>query len=97
MVPRHGAIVSKAIQTERSIARAKEKLGEEEYNRLRTTYQEVKKSHRTDKDSLLDGMIMNLAQQNLTNNEIRVMYGCGGSRITRIKNIMRNPEIIKKP
>ena len=50
--------------------------------------------------SLADGLIMSLIQRNLSNRVIRTTFGCGTSRIMRIRLLMTQPEqskVIRKP
>ena len=48
----------------------------------------IKNSESRKKETLLDGMIINQLQVNLSTNEIRGMLRCGGYRITRLRKIM---------
>ena len=56
----------------------------------------MKKSSKKDKNFVMDGMIMNLANLNLSNTMIRAVFGCGISRICRIRRVMKNPELINR-
>ena len=48
------------------------------------------------KNLLMDEIITNLVQQNLTNKQIRLVFGCGSSRITQVRKLMKNPELLSK-
>ena len=81
---------------ERAIERAKSELGEDEYLRLQKTYKSIKESSSSDKHLVLDGMIINMIQRNLSQIEIKTMFRCGGYRILRLQKVLANPELLKK-
>ena len=47
--------------------------------------------------SLIDGMIMGLVQQNLSNREIKQVFRVGNNRIDRVRVLIENPELLNKP
>ena len=81
---------------QRVAARTKEKLGLEEYERLKKNYGLINKSKANNKSDLENGMIMSLLQQNLLNCVIRAVYGCGNFRINRIRKVMKNPALLEQ-
>ena len=94
VAPKHRKKLTQAQRDERSLLAAKEKLGNEKLVKLRKGWDSIKNSTQSDKNLVMNGMIMNLAQLNLSNNMIRAIFGCGTSRICRIRRIMDNPDLI---
>ena len=45
----------------------------------------------------MDGIIIGLIQNNLSNGEVRAVLGCGTSRVTRLRNFLKHPESAMKP
>ena len=83
--------ITQAERDKRALHAAREQIGIDECERLRRTWDSLKNSSKADKHYAMDGMIMNLAQLNLSNGVIRAIYGCGVSRIVRVRQVMNNP------
>lgn len=79
----------------RAKARVIEKLGQIEYDKLRKQFKKLTASSSSKRHTLIDGMIMGLIQQNLTNREIRQVFTVGNNRIYRIRKVVKNPELLK--
>ena len=90
--------LKKSTEAERNLRarmRAKTKLGEDKYKRLRDSYIRCQNTEGVSK-TLLDGVIIGLIQQNLSNLEVRATLGCGFSRIDRLRKAIKNPLLFKK-
>ena len=94
VAPKHRTKLTQAQRDERSLSAAKEKLGNDKCLKLKKGWESLKNSTKSDKNFVMDGMIMNLAQLNLSNNMIRAIFGCGISRICRVRRVMDNPDLI---
>ena len=106
MMRAKGRLVAKmnvrSMTPEETAKRAKgrviEKLGKSEYDRMLKQYLTPSELNTTESQSLIDGMIMSLIQQNLTDRMIRQVFAVGNNRIKRIRKIIKNPELlVKKP
>ena len=94
VIPRKGNKLTRAQKEARTRARAIYKLGEPEYDRMKLLIESLSSVKQADK-AVVDGLIMGLLQQNLTNNEIRAVHKFGNSRINRIRKLMANPSLLK--
>ena len=90
------ARITQAERDKRALNAARELVGIDECERLRRTWDCLKSSTKSDKHYAMDGMIMNLAQLNLSNGLIRAIFGCGVSRIVRVRQVMSNPDLINR-
>ena len=89
--------ITKQESAERAKGRVIQKIGKNEYDRLKQNWESMGRSNPQVGHSLVDGMIMSLIQQNLSNREIMVVFNVGNPRINRIRLAIRNPETLKKP
>ena len=98
VTPRSYRKLTYADKVKNAVVRAKHKLGDEEYSRVKRLLQTIDDAKGSSKP-VLDGIIMGLLQRNLSNNEIRSVYKVGNSRINRIRKVMNNPSLIssKRP
>ena len=80
----------------RAKSRVIDKIGIGEYDKLRDQFKVLASQRSKSSASLLDGMIMGLLQQNLTNRQIREIVSVGNNRINRIREVVENPELLKK-
>ena len=80
---------------ERSKKRVIDKIGMTEYNEVRKQFAALVASRSKKGESLIDGMIMGLIKQNLSNREIRQVFRVGNNRIDRIRLIISKPEVLK--
>ena len=80
----------------RAEASSKLKLGLENWEKLRANYLALSVASKRKRKRLEDGLIMALLQQNLSFAEIRSIFKCGNTRISRIKNIINNPKVLEK-
>ena len=79
-------------------ARARNKLGDVEFERLGKLWKTLKSAAHKKDHSSADGIIMSLLQQNLSQREIQETLGCGVSRIGRVRKKMMNPGLtVKRP
>ena len=80
MLRRMGRLVAPKHWTkllaQRSLSAPKEKQGNDKCLKLKKGWESLKNSTKSDKNFVMDGMIMNLAQLNLSNNMIRAIFGC---------------------
>ena len=79
----------------RAAASARKILGDEQFNNLQEVYKSFGEIYHLKRRKLEDGMIMTLLLQNLSFLEIRATFGCGNSRIMKIKKIMENPSLLE--
>lgn len=86
--------LTEAQKESRARARAIEKIGKVEYDRVKLLIESLLAVAKA-KKSVLDGLVMGLLQQNLTNGEIRTLHNFGNSRINRIRKLMANPSLIE--
>ena len=94
VTPRRYNTITPEERERRALHRAKVKLGEAEFARLKKSYGELSKTFGGHSD-LLNGVIIALVQNNLSNIEIRVMTGCGVSKITRVRKLLKCPALAK--
>ena len=90
VTPRRYNKITPKERDRRALYRAKVKLGDPEFSRLKKSYGELSRAY-GDRSDLLNGVIMALVQNNLSNVEIRAMTGCGVSKITRVRKILKSP------
>ena len=67
------------------------KLGSHEFDKVKKQYSELVASKSQKCGSLINGTIMGLINQNLTNREIRRVFSVGNNRINRIRKVIKNP------
>ena len=103
MMRRKGKLVAKrnvkSMTTSQLAARSKkrviDKLGVSEYTRVRKQFENLVAIRSRKGEALIDGMIMGLVQQNLTNREIKEVLNVGNNRIDRVRRVTANPELLK--
>ena len=75
--------------------RAKKRLGEQEFNNLHKLYQSLKSGSYEEDHSKADGIVMGLLQQGFKQREIVQVLGCGTSKVQRVREKMKNPNVCK--
>ena len=83
-------------KSERAKNRVIRKLGETEYNRFKQQYSNLIAAKSQKNENLIDGMIMSLIQQNLSNREVMQIFKVGNNRINRMRKIVKNPKLLLK-
>ena len=78
----------------RSKDRVIEKLGKEVYDKVRKQFHKLVLLNSKKSQSLIDGMIMGLIQQSLTNRQIIQVFRVGNNRINRVRKLIQNPELL---
>ena len=79
----------------RAKERVMEKLGKKEYDKVQKQFSKLVASTSSSSRPLIDGMIMGLIQQSLSNRQIRHVFRVGNNRINRIRKVIRDPELLK--
>ena len=70
---------------------ARRKLGEEKFETLQSRWASLDTGNGGKDQITANGMIVCLLQQNMTQREIRAVFGCGKGRVRRIREALRNP------
>ena len=83
-------------RSERAKKRVVDKLGIREYEKLQNQFKTLAAQSSKSCKSLIDGLIMGLVQQNLSNREIQQVFRVGNNRINRVRLLIENPELLKK-
>ena len=84
-------------RSERAKKRVVDKLGIREYEKLQNQFKTLVAQSSKSCKSLIDGLIMGLVQQNLSNREIQQVFRVGNNRINRVRlGTYRKPGIAKK-
>ena len=96
VAPRSGKRQGPDIKLLRATESAKLKITPARFEKLRASYVALSAATARNRKKLEDGMIMALIQQNLSCDQIRSVFGCGNSRIKRIRNIMKEPTLLDK-
>ena len=99
VAPRKRKKLGRDLLLKRATDSAKEKLGTNKFLRVQANYAALSTASSCDRRKLEDGLIMAALQDNLSFDQIRALFGCGNSRIRRVRNIMDNPIILdqKRP
>ena len=84
-------------RSESAQKRVSDKLGNGEYEKLKNQFKTLVAQSPKSNRSLIDGMIMGLVQQNLSNREIKQVFRVGNNRIDRVRVLIENPELLNKP
>ena len=100
MMRRKGKLVAKrnvkSMTSSQLAARSKKRvIGVSEYTRVRKQFETLVANRSRKGETLIDGMIMGLVQQNLTNREIREVFNVGNNRIDRVRRVTANPGLLK--
>ena len=96
VIPRSSKKLTKQEKEANALARAKHKLGENEFKRVKDLITSLSSVGGGDK-SVLDGLIMGMLQHNMSNIEIRAVHSFGNSKINRVRKVMNNPKLINSP
>ena len=83
----------------RATESSKEKLGTDKFLRVQANYVALSTAISSHRRKLEDRLIMAALQDNLSFDQIRALFGCGNSRIRRVRNTMDNPILLdqKRP
>ena len=94
VAPRQRKKLGRDLRLKRATETAKEKLGNHKFQKLQANYAALSTAVSSDRRKLEDGLIMAALQDNLSFDQIRALFGCGNSRIKRVRNIMGNPKLL---
>jgi hypothetical protein len=85
---------SHAEKVARAAERALAKLGQEKYDEIKQSWAALLNPNNQNGDDWEkgNGIIINLLSLNFSHLEIRTMLGCGGSRISRLADYMKDPQ-----
>ena len=98
VAPRNRKKLTEEEKQVRALAAVKETLGEESFEGLRKQWLVLRDSKLKADKKKADGLIVCLLQQNVSQRQIKALFPkLGTSRILRIRKVMDNPELAKKP
>ena len=81
-----------AVRERNALREARRKLGDVKFKTLQSQWASLDTGNGGTDQSTANGMIVCLIQQQLTQREIRAVFGCGKGRIRRVRASLRNPE-----
>ena len=96
VAPRSGRKLGRDTSLLRAAESAKMKITPSRFEKLRASYLALSVATVRKRKKLEDGMILALIQENLSCDQIRSIFGCGNSRIRRIRNTMVEPTLLDK-
>lgn len=101
VVPRRTRKLSRknqeVVREQNAEAAARRKLGDDKFNILQERWDHLDTGNGGKDQITANGMIVCLLQQNLTQREIRAVFGCGKGRVRRVREALRNPQQFLKP
>ena len=96
VVPRRGNKLGRDLLLKRATECAKRKLGSARFLKMQSDYAALSSVSSSSRKKMEDGLIMACLQENLSFDAIRSVFGCGNSRIKRVRDIMENPSLLDK-
>ena len=93
VIPRSCRKLTKTQRDANSLARARFKLGDKEFNRVKDLLKKITSVGGGQK-SVVDGLIMGMLQHNMSNSEIRAVHAFGNSKINRVWKVMNDPNLL---
>ena len=96
VIPRSYKTLTKQEREAKALARAKYKLGDYEFKRVKNLIASITSVSGGNK-RVIDGLIMGMLQHNMSNGEIRAVHPFGNSKINRIRKVMNDPNLMISP